>query len=192
MASQVRGMLPLLAAIVLLVSAPSMLSSAFLACWRAGSSSGLAMRGSVGLAASGRGNKHGYIGPEDDLDFEDDDLDGYDLSGDKYEDYDDLEEGFREPPEQVLDEWAQDPFANEVLESFQGEKEEGTKTLSFRSVYKLLEVVGLDRMEFIAGFGAEGYDDNYDGEDSGGENFGGKAASSKGQRERAGYQERRR
>lgn len=113
----------------------------------------------VRLATKAAGNDV-YFAPNDDLDFEDEDLDRHVLSGESYDD-------IGGPTQEVLDEWAKDPLANEVLEGFQSDEETGSKRLSFRDVYRLLEVLGLDRTEFIAGLGGddEDFDDeSFDGE----------------------------
>eukprot|EP00419_Tripos_fusus_P028153 CAMPEP_0172714320 /NCGR_PEP_ID=MMETSP1074-20121228/65362_1 /TAXON_ID=2916 /ORGANISM="Ceratium fusus, Strain PA161109" /LENGTH=141 /DNA_ID=CAMNT_0013538703 /DNA_START=85 /DNA_END=507 /DNA_ORIENTATION=+ len=57
-------------------------------------------------------------------------------------------------PEEILKEWSEDNMANDILRNFQtGAPEAGQENmLAFRDVYKLLEVLGLDREQFVLMF----------------------------------------
>jgi len=89
-----------------------------------------------------------------------DQMGGMDFDEDMDSDeYDMLEE----PTDEVLDEWEGDPMANEILRNFQNESLEGN-VMNFRDVYRMLEVLGLDREEFVNIFvdGPMDDDDEFD------------------------------
>eukprot|EP00439_Symbiodinium_sp_Y106_P024712 s4405_g3.t1 len=79
---------------------------------------------------------------------------------DEYGDEFDEEEGdYMEldgPPPEVLDGWEKDEMAMALLANFQSEEFEGKKVMSFRDVAMLLEVLGLEREQFVAIFSGQG------------------------------------
>ncbi|CAE6962474.1 unnamed protein product [Symbiodinium sp. CCMP2456] len=86
---------------------------------------------------------------------------------DEYGDEFDEEEGdYMEldgPPPEVLDGWEKDEMAMALLANFQSEEFEGKKVMSFRDVAMLLEVLGLEREQFVAIFsGQGGMEDEFD------------------------------
>eukprot|EP00419_Tripos_fusus_P009795 CAMPEP_0172663722 /NCGR_PEP_ID=MMETSP1074-20121228/6121_1 /TAXON_ID=2916 /ORGANISM="Ceratium fusus, Strain PA161109" /LENGTH=158 /DNA_ID=CAMNT_0013479761 /DNA_START=46 /DNA_END=522 /DNA_ORIENTATION=- len=67
---------------------------------------------------------------------------------------DDMFDSFIGVPEEVLNEWSEDNIANDILRNFQTAAPEAGQEnmLAFRDVYKLLEVLGLDREQFVMMF----------------------------------------
>ncbi|CAE7618421.1 unnamed protein product [Symbiodinium sp. CCMP2456] len=67
------------------------------------------------------------------------------------------------PPPEVLDGWEKDEMAMALMANFQSEEFEGKKVMSFRDVAMLLEVLGLEREQFVAIFtGQGGMEDEFD------------------------------
>jgi len=87
------------------------------------------------------------------------------------DDFDDEHDVMREPSEEILNVWEQDKHANEILTSFQSAEVISTNMMTFRDVYRLFEVIGIDRQTFVATFTAEDYDDEYDDDDDDDEYF---------------------
>eukprot|EP00411_Alexandrium_monilatum_P019504 CAMPEP_0175235104 /NCGR_PEP_ID=MMETSP0093-20121207/27326_1 /TAXON_ID=311494 /ORGANISM="Alexandrium monilatum, Strain CCMP3105" /LENGTH=196 /DNA_ID=CAMNT_0016529029 /DNA_START=32 /DNA_END=623 /DNA_ORIENTATION=+ len=94
-------------------------------------------------------------GPGVDAGGDDDELEGQPFQVD-----DDVYDSLAGPPDEVLNEWEQDEVANEILKNFQSEELAGKDLLSFRDVYTLLEMIGMERTEFVMSFTEE-----YEGED---------------------------
>eukprot|EP00933_Yihiella_yeosuensis_P050362 TRINITY_DN48168_c0_g1_i1.p1 TRINITY_DN48168_c0_g1~~TRINITY_DN48168_c0_g1_i1.p1 ORF type:complete len:291 (-),score=74.19 TRINITY_DN48168_c0_g1_i1:253-1125(-) len=67
-----------------------------------------------------------------------------------------------EPDPAILDAWDKDEIANQILETFQSEELQGKKFLSFRDAAKLLEVLGMQKDDFIQMFAED--DEDEDGE----------------------------
>ncbi|CAK0867465.1 unnamed protein product, partial [Prorocentrum cordatum] len=65
-----------------------------------------------------------------------------DVAGDEYD-------TFEMPSAEVLDAWEQDEVATEIFKNFQQEGLEGTTQLGFRDVATLLEVLGVEREQFV-------------------------------------------
>eukprot|EP00441_Pelagodinium_beii_P027008 CAMPEP_0197657214 /NCGR_PEP_ID=MMETSP1338-20131121/44493_1 /TAXON_ID=43686 ORGANISM="Pelagodinium beii, Strain RCC1491" /NCGR_SAMPLE_ID=MMETSP1338 /ASSEMBLY_ACC=CAM_ASM_000754 /LENGTH=270 /DNA_ID=CAMNT_0043233535 /DNA_START=66 /DNA_END=874 /DNA_ORIENTATION=- len=69
------------------------------------------------------------------------------------EDYDGEEMmEFEGPPPEVLDGWEKDELAMAILSNFASEDLQGKNMMSFRDVAQLLEVLGLEREEFVSMF----------------------------------------
>lgn len=70
------------------------------------------------------------------------------------------------PPPEVLDGWEKDEIAMALLAQFQSEEFEGKKIMSFRDVAQLLEVLGLEREQFVGIFSGQAEEDEgFDFED---------------------------
>ena len=80
------------------------------------------------------------------------------------EDEDEYGDELMEPPPEVIDEWEQDEIVKQIMENFQSEEVRGKDSMKLRDVYKLLEVLGIERNEFVALFTMD-YDDDSDDDD---------------------------
>mmetsp|Transcript_8108 Transcript_8108/g.18976 ORF Transcript_8108/g.18976 Transcript_8108/m.18976 type:complete len:233 (+) Transcript_8108:62-760(+) len=102
-------------------------------------------------ASKGKPSAPGKADEDDDLLYSEED---------EYGDEFDEEEGdYMEldgPPPEVLDGWMKDEMAMALLAQFASEELEGKKMMSFRDVAMLLEVLGLEREQFVAIFSGEG------------------------------------
>mmetsp|Transcript_88225 Transcript_88225/g.279056 ORF Transcript_88225/g.279056 Transcript_88225/m.279056 type:complete len:210 (+) Transcript_88225:6-635(+) len=114
---------------------------------------GLRGRARLPLPAAQRAGRD--AGPGVDAGGDDDELEGQPFQVD-----DDVYDSLAGPPDEVLNEWEQDEVANEILKNFQSEELAGKDLLSFRDVYTLLEMIGMERTEFVMSFTEE-----YEGED---------------------------
>jgi len=70
------------------------------------------------------------------------------------------------PPDEVLDQWEEDEYPRQILANFQDPELEGQQIMKFRDVYRLLETLGMDRMDFASMFleDVEEFDDDLDGD----------------------------
>lgn len=87
----------------------------------------------------------------DDSDYDDD----FDYGGGEDGDIPETEDGtgfMEEPTEAILDKWEAEPLTAEILRNFQSEEHVGQDVLGFRDVYKLLEVLGMDKQAFLGLF----------------------------------------
>merc|ERR1719253_729374 len=80
------------------------------------------------------------------------------------EDEDEYGDELMEPPPEILDEWEEDEIVKQIMENFQSEEVRGKDSMKLRDVYKLLEVLGIERNEFVALFTMD-YDDDSDDDD---------------------------
>eukprot|EP00442_Polarella_glacialis_P048489 CAMPEP_0115127918 /NCGR_PEP_ID=MMETSP0227-20121206/50748_1 /TAXON_ID=89957 /ORGANISM="Polarella glacialis, Strain CCMP 1383" /LENGTH=163 /DNA_ID=CAMNT_0002532221 /DNA_START=1 /DNA_END=489 /DNA_ORIENTATION=+ len=97
---------------------------------------------------------------EDEFGEDDEDVIEMDLPGEDDEDVIEMDG----PPAEVLDAWDTDEVAQAILGNFQDENDTeiaGKPLLTFRDVAKLLEVLGLEREDFVQMF-TEGDDDEDD------------------------------
>jgi len=54
-----------------------------------------------------------------------------------------------EPTPQVLQAWMADPYVREIVDLFQPMDMKGKDSMRMRDIYKMLEIMGLNRPEFI-------------------------------------------
>ncbi|CAJ1397419.1 unnamed protein product [Effrenium voratum] len=94
---------------------------------------------------------------DDELLYSEEDEYGDEFDDDEDGDYMELDG----PPPEVLDGWEKDEIAMALLGQFQSEEHHGKNVMSFRDVAQLLEVLGLEREQFVSIFSgdAEGEED---------------------------------
>mmetsp|Transcript_129452 Transcript_129452/g.414928 ORF Transcript_129452/g.414928 Transcript_129452/m.414928 type:complete len:194 (+) Transcript_129452:65-646(+) len=146
-------LLALVAAIVLAIRAPVLLSGAL---GFVGSPGGLQLRGHTNSAVARRAAKaqppegmslNREEDEEDDLEFEDDfSMDGEEL----------------DVPEEILEDWDQDKLVREIFQTFQSDEAKGKDMLTFRDTYRIMEFLGVEKADFLSMF-TSGDDDGGEG-----------------------------
>lgn len=84
---------------------------------------------------------------------------------DEMDDMDDME--IVGPPDEVLDAWEEEQLPAQILMNFQDPELQGKDLLSFRDVYRLLEIMGMDKDQFIDMFTEADGDDELGDSDMG-------------------------
>lgn len=82
---------------------------------------------------------------------------------------DEMDEYVTEPDPEVLDDWEKDEMVAEIVKNFQDPELAGQSVMKFRDVYKLLEVLGMRKEDFVAMFMEVDLDEMGDDYDENGE-----------------------